>query len=154
MVKFFHAVLNGLDKVSGLGPLAARVVVGWMFFKAGEGKVENPEGIKSYLVTLDVPMPDLSAALVMWSEYVGGALLVVGLATRIASIPLAITMVVALMTAHRGDWSDFTAFVGLSQTAYLAVCLWLLFAGPGSLSVDYFIAKLGGRNKKQANDSS
>lgn len=48
-------------------------------------------------------MPDLLAALAGWTEFLGGWLLLFGLLTRLISIPLMLTMIVAATTAH---WSN------------------------------------------------
>jgi len=49
---------------------------------------------------LGLPFPELMAALVGGTEFLGGWLLVFGLATRLIAIPLMITMLVAAVTAH------------------------------------------------------
>ena len=45
-------------------------------------------------------MPFLLAGLAALSEFIGAALLVLGLATRLTAIPLMVTMVVAMVTVH------------------------------------------------------
>ncbi|GAB1262281.1 HvfX family Cu-binding RiPP maturation protein [Aurantivibrio plasticivorans] len=49
---------------------------------------------------LGLPMPSVLAFLAAWSEFLGGWLLLFGLGTRIISIPLAFTMLIAATTAH------------------------------------------------------
>ena len=50
-----------------------------------------------------LPAPGLNAAFVSSLELVGGILLVVGLASRLIAVPLVINMLVAYLTADRGD---------------------------------------------------
>ncbi|MFT7300303.1 MAG: putative oxidoreductase [Porticoccus sp.] len=49
---------------------------------------------------LGLPMPDLLILMAGWSEFLGGWFLLLGLLTRLVSIPLMLTMVVAATTAH------------------------------------------------------
>lgn len=78
-----------------------------------------------------------SMALVIFAEFFCGVFILLGLFTRLACIPLIITMAVALFYAHKGD------FFGKGETAtlYLMGYLALLFTGPGKISMDRFIAK-------------
>ena len=78
-----------------------------------------------------------SMALVIFAEFFCGVFILLGLFTRLACIPLIITMAVALFYAHKGD------FFGQGETAtlYLMGYLALLFTGPGKISMDRFIAK-------------
>ncbi|MFC0776126.1 DoxX family protein [Terrimonas alba] len=78
-----------------------------------------------------------SMALVIFAEFFCGVFILLGLFTRLACIPLIVTMAVALFYAHKGD------FFGQGETAtlYLMGYLALLFTGPGKISLDRFIAK-------------
>jgi putative oxidoreductase len=78
-----------------------------------------------------------SLALVLFAEFFCGAFIVLGLFTRLASIPLIITMAVALVFASKSDFFG----VGLNAGLFLACFITLLFAGPGKVSLDRFIAK-------------
>ncbi|RYZ23613.1 MAG: DoxX family protein [Chitinophagaceae bacterium] len=76
-------------------------------------------------------------AMVVFAEFFCAAFLVMGLFTRLACIPLIVTMLVALFKAHGG------AFFGDGQTAalFLGIYLSILLLGPGKVSLDRFIAK-------------
>jgi putative oxidoreductase len=78
-----------------------------------------------------------SLALAVLGELVCGVLLAIGLGTRLAAIPFAITMLVAILHAHAADpWSDKEhAFL------FLVPALTLLLTGPGRFSIDHVIAK-------------
>ena len=75
------------------------------------------------------------------TEFVGGLCLVLGLLTRLAAIPLATTMVVAILTAKRADIEGVTGLFGLEEWTYLVVFVWLAFAGPGKASLDWLIGR-------------
>ena len=81
------------------------------------------------------PIP--SFALTIFAEFFCAALIILGLFTRLAAIPLIIAMAVALFYAHSGD------FFGKGEMAalYLIIFITLLFSGPGKISLDKFIGK-------------
>jgi putative oxidoreductase len=76
-----------------------------------------------------------SMALVIFAEFFCGILVVMGLLTRLACIPLIITMVTAVFFAHNGKiFGD-----GEHAALYLGGFIVLLFAGPGKASLDRLI---------------
>ena len=80
---------------------------------------------------------NISLGLVVFAELFCGILVALGLLTRLACIPLIITMAVALFKAHGGDFFG----VGQAATLYLIVFFALLLTGPGKMSVDSMISK-------------
>jgi putative oxidoreductase len=77
-------------------------------------------------------------------ELVCGVLLVVGLATRFAAVPLAITMIVAILTALRDQISGVGDLLGLLEFAYIAILFWIAIAGPGIVSLDALLLRFIG----------
>ena len=89
----------------------------------GNMKFGDPLGIGS----------ELSFILVVFAEFFCSILLIVGLGTRLTTIPLIITMLVALFIAHGADpISDHWNIVG-----YILAYLSLMITGSGKFSVDY-----------------
>lgn len=80
---------------------------------------------------------NVSLGLVVFAEFFGGILIILGLLTRLACIPLIITMAVALFKAHSGDFFGMGEMATLYLTAYVV----LLLTGPGRISVDGMIGK-------------
>ncbi len=78
-----------------------------------------------------------SLVLATFAEFACSILLVLGLFTRLACIPLIVTMAVAAFIVHGGDpWGDKElAYI------YLAGYIAILFTGPGKFSVDALIMK-------------
>jgi putative oxidoreductase len=76
---------------------------------------------------------------------VGGALIVIGLATRLAALPLCFNMVVAILVVNLRGVSELDEFFELSEPLYALVFLWLFFAGPGRVSLDHLLAMRFGR---------
>lgn len=77
---------------------------------------------------LGLPFPDLLAFLAGWSEFLGGWFLLLGLFTRVITIPLMFTMVVAATTVHWGNgWFAITPTN--PQTSAAQVLDWLSIPG-------------------------
>lgn len=78
---------------------------------------------------------EFSLALAVFAEVFCSLFLLAGLATRLAVIPLGITMLVAVFLIHATD--PFS--VKESALHYLLVYIVLLFAGSGKYSLDYVL---------------
>lgn len=76
-----------------------------------------------------------SLSLAVFAEIFCAALLVIGLFTRWATIPLIITMVVAAFIVHAGDSFKEIEKALLFLLAYVS----LFFSGPGKYSLDQMI---------------
>lgn len=88
-----------------------------------------------------VPQPQLSAWLVMATELLGGALLVVGLLTTFVAGLLALLMVAAIWFVHL-DSGFFTATGGLEFPAVLVAALVMIVVfGSGRVSLDGVLSK-------------
>lgn len=122
-------------------PLLVRVAIGYVFFEAGKGKLLHIDKPIDLMTNLGIPFPVFNAWLVAIVECAGGLLLIAGLFTRLAAIPLAFTMVVAIGTAQWGEVKSFSDLVWLSETAYFLIFAWLVTAGAGKASVDFLISK-------------
>jgi putative oxidoreductase len=99
--RFHHAVFTKAETLSGLGPLALRLFLVPVFFVAGMNKVESFEHIVTWFDQgLGLPLPTLMAGLATATEVIGAGLLLLGLATRWITIPLMVTMLVAIFAVH------------------------------------------------------
>ncbi|SDJ12808.1 putative oxidoreductase [Pedobacter sp. ok626] len=78
-----------------------------------------------------------SLYLAVFAEFFCSIFLLLGLGTRLALIPLIITMVVAVFIVHAPDGFDKKE-LGLH---YLLVYVFLLISGPGKYSIDNIISK-------------
>jgi putative oxidoreductase len=124
------------DKASFIGPTLARLTVGIVFIGTGWGKLHTLPDVTEFFASLHIPAPAFQARLAAGTEFFGGVLVLVGLGTRLASLPLAFTMMVAIATAKRGDIDGITSLVGLEEWSYLVLFIWLAVAGAGPLSLD------------------
>jgi putative oxidoreductase len=134
-----------LGRLKGVALLLGRLAVGLVFLSTGWGKVHNVEKVTEFFTSLHIPAPGLNAVVVGWSELLCGAALVIGLFTRLATIPLIVSMIVAILTAKRGDIHGFFDLIAFEETTYLLVLVMIAILGPGSISIDHLLAKKYGR---------
>lgn len=125
-----------------------RIVVGLVFIAHGAQKafLLGHAGVAGFLATLGMPAPSIAAALLIAAELGGGAALLLGLATRVAAISLAFTMLVAMVTVHLPH--GFFAPQGVEYTlTLLAASTALALGGGGALALDNAIAGRRGADR-------
>ena len=127
--------------------LAIRLYWGWQFFSAGKGKLMNLDRTTGFFESIDIPLPKLNAIMAGTTEMVGGLLLLVGLASRIISVPLTFVMLVAYATAHSDEmkaiFSEPDKFLAASPFQFLFACVLIFAFGPGKLSLDALLKRPG-----------
>ena len=131
--------LTVLDRFSWVGPLAVRLTLGSVFLGTGWGKLHNLGQVTSFFTELGIPFPSVQAPMVSGIELFGGALILVGLFTRFAALPLMATMVVAILTAKRPEIDGIRSLLAFDESVYFAGFLWLAVAGAGKASLDWLI---------------
>ena len=119
-----------------MGPLAARIVVGWVFLWSGWGKLHAlPKMIENF-IEWHIPYPEILTPFVSGVEFFGGLLLLLGLFTRIAAVPLVIVMIVAIAAAKWAAVDSLETLLGFEEASYLVLFGWLAVYGPGPVSLD------------------
>lgn len=129
------------DRTGWLPPLLIRLFVGYFFFENGWAKAHDLDGFARRFAQWGIPHPAFSAVLSAYTELIGGALTVIGLCTRIVSIPMMINMAVAILAVNLKPVSGLDDFVELDEPLYALCYFWLMIDGPGRASLDYFIAR-------------
>jgi putative oxidoreductase len=122
-------------------PLLARLIIGAVFVPTGWGKLHNLPDIVSFFRELGIPSPELQAPFVSSIELVCGALVLVGLGTRLAAVPLIGTMVVAIATAVWPQLDTARELFGKEELHYMALLAYLVVSGPGAVSLDALVAR-------------
>jgi len=133
--------LSLLDKLQWLGPLLVRISLASVFIVTGWGKLHNLPKVTGYFTELGIPMPAFNAGMVSCIELFGGTLLLLGLFTRFAAVPMALSMTVAILTAKLGEVDGVASFFAFNEFLYLACFVWLLVAGAGAVSLDRLLWK-------------
>ncbi|WP_019202113.1 DoxX family protein [Tsukamurella sp. 1534] len=133
-----------MDSARDLWLVVARASVGVMFFLSGWGKAANPKKFAADFAGWGIPEPDLASTATAWAELILGALLVLGLLTRIAAAGLAVTMAGAIfysvwpaaMEASTTPTGFLSQFFYSPEWLLLLVLLALVGAGPGRFALD------------------
>lgn len=118
-----------------------RLIVGAVFLSEGLQKFIYPEALGAgRFARIGIPWPELSAPFDGAFEVGCGLLILLGLATRLAAIPLVIDMLVAITTTkvpmllEKGFWS--MAHEARTDWSMLLGALFLLIVGGGAWSID------------------
>lgn len=145
IAKLYHWIVIIGNELRPPVLLFIRVYWGWQFFLAGKGKLMDLSKPTQYFTSLGIPFPHEQAILAACTECFGGLLLLIGLATRLISIPLMIMMIVAYCTADieavRGIFSDPDKFTGATEFLFLFAVVIIFVCGPGAFSADALIGR-------------
>lgn len=133
--------LHVFARLDFLPPLLARLVVGVVFVRSGWGKLHDLDSVIAFFTQLGIPAPELQAPFVAGTELVCGALLLAGLATRLASIPLIGTMIVAIATAQWEQIASLSDLFGTIEGLYAVLLVGLVVGGSGAVSLDAWIGR-------------
>lgn len=151
---FRHAYLLLIKAASGLQSpllLALRLYWGWGFFETGKGKLMNPEKVTQFFQSLHIPFPAFNAYLAGSTECFGGLLLLVGLGSRLISMPLIFVTIIAYLTAEietvKHIFSDPDKFTSADPFLFMLACIIVLAFGPGVFSLDWVISR---KERRQA----
>ena len=119
------------------GLLILRLGMGGLMMKHGYDKlVHFAEKKQGFINFLGIGQ-GVSLSLTLFAEFLCAFLVLIGLFTRLASIPVIIVMCVALFKINDADFLN----KGEMATLYLAGYLAILFVGPGRISVDGMMGK-------------
>jgi len=142
---FFDWLIIGTERqarlFSWLAPLAARIVVGWVFTWTGWTKLNNLPVMIDNFRGWGIPFPEIMTPFVSGVEFLGGLCLLLGLFTRIFAPMLVVVMIVAVVSAKLDQVDSLETLLGFEEVAYLSLFGWLAIAGPGPLSLDYVLQR-------------
>ena len=125
--------------------LAMRIGVGAVFFRSGLLKYNSWEfTVQLFRDEYKVPLldPVLAAKLAMAQELAVPVFLFVGLATRVATLPLLGMITVIQIFVYPNAWSD--------HLLWGSVLVLILTRGPGALSIDHLLARASARSEPRA----
>ena len=125
--------------------LVVRLYWGWQFMQTGWGKFHNLARVAQFFTSLGIPFPHANAVLVASIEFFGGALLIIGLGSRIVGLVLSFNMLVAYITADREALSSIFSspgkFYGADPYTFLFAALLVLIFGAGLFSLDRLLGR-------------
>jgi putative oxidoreductase len=137
--------------------LFVRLYWGWQLAQNGWAKLHHLDKITEYFESLNIPHAVFNARFVSGLEFLGGILLILGLGSRLISIPLTIDMFVAYWAADRDAFTSFLSdpgkFYNAAPYTFLFAFLMILIFGPGLFSLDAVIRYALADGKRKRVDS-
>ncbi|MFP4664434.1 MAG: DoxX family protein [Bacteroidales bacterium] len=141
MISAYKKFYTGLNKLRDLPLLFLRLILAYGFYKPAMGKIKDIQAVGQNFESMGIPAPMLSGYLVGITEFLAVWLFLLGLGTRLISIPVMITMLVAIFAVH---WqAGFAASAGGFEIPlyYFLMAFTLFVIGPGRISIDHLIGK-------------
>lgn len=133
--------------------LLIRIYFFWQLFKLGLAKLQNIGNVVGYFTKLGIPYPDISAYVVGGTECFGGLLILAGLASRLAAIPVTFAMAVAYWVGDNDAvlniWGHPDKFVKAAPFPFFLAALIILCFGPGWFSLDAIFGRLFRRKTEE-----
>lgn len=134
---------------SGYPELLIRIMVGFVFLSEGIQKFLYPEirGVGRF-IKIGIPYPEFFGYFVPTFEILCGVLVLIGLYTRLASIPLIVIMLTAIISSkmpillNEGFWE--MAHAARTDWSMLLGSIFLLIVGAGYYSIDSYYSKKSG----------
>lgn len=139
IVRLNRAFINSLSRVNFLPALLFRFILAYGFYEPAMKKIQHFDSIIIWFDDMGLPAPALNAYLATGTELLGVFLLILGLGTRLISIPLIFTMFVAIKTVHWHNGFSSSDNGYEIPLYYMLMLISLLIMGPGKISVDYLI---------------
>ncbi len=129
-------LLLNIATIASFAPLPIRIMAGIAFIMHGLPKFEGMDKTQGFFGSLGLP-PELALPIALL-EVIGGFALILGIATRIASVLFIIEMSGAILSAKITK-----GFVGGYELdlLLLAIAVSLLISGPGRVSIERYILK-------------
>ena len=139
---------------TSLALLLIRLVLGWIFIYHGSQKLFGcftPDGkpvvtlLAQGLAANPLPLfaPLVWAYIAAIGEFVGGLTVFLGLLARLGSLPILVTMWVAIATVHGKNGFGMQTGGYEYNLALIAMAGAILIAGPGLVSADAYIFRRG-----------
>jgi len=136
-------------------PIPLRLIVGYGFMEHGFAKLSRgPESFAAILQALGVPAPHLMGWVSILTELFGGLAVLVGAFVTLASLPMAILLLVAIFTVHLPNGFSSVKLIAVTaggpqfgpvgyevDLLYLACLAGLVFGGSGPFSLDALLQK-------------
>ncbi|HKC69598.1 MAG TPA: DoxX family protein [Bacteroidia bacterium] len=130
-----------VEKLKDVPPLLFRLILAYGFYKPAMAKLDDVHAIGDWFAGMGLPAPYFQAYLATATECLGIILLTFGLGVRIISVPLIITMLVAIKTVHWENGFDAGQNGFEIPLYYILMLISLICTGAGKISVDYLLSR-------------
>ncbi|HEY3990080.1 MAG TPA: DoxX family protein [Acidobacteriaceae bacterium] len=125
--------------------LLVRLYWGWQFAQSGWGRLHHLPQATQFFSSLHIPFPGANVVFISSLEFVGGILLILGLASRLISLLLACDMMGAYLLSDQealhSILSDPGKFYNADPYTFLFASLLILIFGPGRFALDWLLRR-------------
>jgi putative oxidoreductase len=131
--------------------LLIRLAWGFQLYESGVGHLTHVPKTAQFFESLHIPFPVANVYICGTTELVGSVLLMLGLFSRIISVPLIFNFCVAYLTASLDSvkallhFKNPDDFINDAAFPFLVTSLLILAFGPGKISIDFLIEKFYGK---------
>ena len=146
-----RTLVNTGSKLQSFVLLALRLTWGWELLESGYGHLTHIEKTVEAFKGWGIPLPTVNVYISGTTEMLGGALLILGLATRFIAIPLIFNFIVAYATASKATFVQlfhgpnhleaYDKFIDDSAFPMLILALTMFAFGPGKFAIDHLIKR-------------
>jgi putative oxidoreductase len=140
ITRSYQLYTRAADSLKSPFLLIVRLYWGWQLMQSGWGKLHNIAGVTEFFSSLGLPAPHFTAIAISNLELFGGALLAVGLGSRLVGLVLSVNMLMAYVTADRealaSVFSDPGKFYNADPFTFLMASLLVFIFGAGVFSLD------------------
>lgn len=146
-VRLYERLIWLGSNLQSLFLLYFRCTWGYQFFLSGLHHLTAVQPAIDFFTRVGIPHADIYAPFVSRLEIGCGLLLILGLGSRLASIPLILIMIVSIQaienpsTPHSQLLFEPNFLTNLSPSPFLFTALLIFIFGPGRISVDAFIKR-------------
>ena len=145
LIRAYDRCMGWTIPLQSLLLVLVRVIWGSQLIFMGLDRLKDIPGTVEYFTTLGVPQPQNMAWAVGLIESICGLLLVFGLLSRLAALPLTIVLIGTYFAAHSQSMLDFDLFTQQTPFLFLFASLLILCFGPGKISLDNLLRAKAGK---------
>ncbi|MBT3302900.1 MAG: DoxX family protein [Bacteroidetes bacterium] len=141
MKTIYDNLIKKIENLKDLPLLAMRIILAIGFYKPAMMKLKDIDAIAQWFESMHYILPKFNAYLATFTETLGVGLLILGLGVRFISVPLLVTMLVAIATVHWGNGFEARNNGSEIPIYYMLMLITLFINGGGKLSLDHIIAR-------------
>ncbi|MBT3802109.1 MAG: DoxX family protein [Bacteroidetes bacterium] len=141
MKTIYDNLIKKIENLKDLPLLAMRIILAIGFYKPAMMKLKDIDAIAQWFESMHYILPKFNPYLATFTETLGVGLLILGLGVRFISVPLLVTMLVAIATVHWGNGFEARNNGSEIPIYYMLMLITLFINGGGKLSLDHIIAR-------------
>jgi len=128
-----------MDWLKAFGSLIGRILLVLIFLNSGIGKIGNFEGTAQYMAKFGMSNTSFFLFGAIVFELVGSVTVILGYFTRLGALLILIFLIPTTLIFHANFADQIQMIMFVKNVSIFGGCLLLLSAGPGRLSLDYFL---------------